>query len=54
MIPASASLALLPLVSEPLAAMILIAGLRVKVLLPDGTPVRNFTLDPTRDYQRLP
>jgi transposase InsO family protein len=34
--------------------MILIAGLHVKVLLPDGTPVRNFTLDPTRDYQRLP
>jgi transposase InsO family protein len=34
--------------------MVLIAGRRVKVLLPDGTPVRNFTLDPNRDYQRIP
>jgi hypothetical protein len=34
--------------------MILIAGLGVKVLLPDGTPVRNFTLDPSKDYQRIP
>ena len=32
----------------------LVAGKKIKVLLPDGTPVRNFTLDPTHDYQRQP
>jgi hypothetical protein len=26
----------------------------VKILLPDGTLVRNFTLDPARDYQPDP
>jgi hypothetical protein len=34
--------------------LILIAGKRVKLLLPNGTPVRNFILDPTKDYQRMP
>jgi transposase InsO family protein len=34
--------------------LILIAGKRVRVLLPDGTTVRHFVLDSTHDYQRMP
>ena len=34
--------------------IVLVAGRQIKVLLPDGTPVRHFTLDPTHDYQRMP
>ena len=34
--------------------IVLVAGTKIKVLQSDGTPLRNFTLDPTRDYQRMP
>lgn len=34
--------------------IVLIAGRKIRVLQPDGTPLRNFTLDPGYDYQRMP
>ena len=34
--------------------IILVAGLEVRILGVDGSPLRYFTLDPTVDYQRIP
>jgi hypothetical protein len=34
--------------------LVLMAGRDVRVLTPDGQPLRHFTLDPTRDYQLQP
>jgi transposase InsO family protein len=34
--------------------IVLVAGRQIKVLQHDGTVIRNFKLDPSHDYQRLP
>jgi len=34
--------------------LVLMAGRDVRMLTPDGHPLRHFTLDPARDYQRQP
>jgi len=34
--------------------MMLVAGTKVTVILMDGSPLRRLTLDPSRNYQRMP
>jgi hypothetical protein len=34
--------------------IMLVAGAEVRILGVDGSPLRRLTIDPDRDYQRLP
>ena len=35
-------------------SIMLVAGQHVSVIGVDGSPLRQFTLDPTKDYQAMP